>query len=149
MKRKSKYDRDINTTVGAAVPDALSEFQSLGEEMRDWYDNMPENLQGSDKGSQVEEAASALENIEQDIDVPEAVDSLPVRYTERQDKHSRSARRDYAVTLLSAAIAQAQDWLDDEANEEHDAHDDVETFIDAAQQALDEAEAVDFPGMMG
>ena len=51
MKRKSKYDREIKTTVGAAVEDALNEFESLGSEMREWYDNMPESLQGSSKAA--------------------------------------------------------------------------------------------------
>jgi hypothetical protein len=149
MKRKSKYDRDINTTVGAAAPDALSEFETLGTEMRDWYDSMPEQFQSGDKGNAVEEAASTLENIPLDIDVPAAISELPVQYTERQDKTSRAARRDYAVMLLSMAISAAQEWYDDEANAKHAEYDDVGTFIEEAQQAQEEAEGVDFPGMMG
>lgn len=43
--------------------DAKSIVQELQEEMQNWYDNMPEGLQGSDKGSQVEEAANALQEI--------------------------------------------------------------------------------------
>jgi hypothetical protein len=146
-KRKSKYDRMIDTTVEAAVADALSEFESLGEEMRDWYDNMPENLQSGSKGDEVSEAADQLESIDTSIEVPEAVKVLPVKYEERQDRQSRSARCGYAVTLLDVAINVAQEWMDDEANKEHPERDDVETFIDDATNAKDEAEGTSFPGM--
>lgn len=145
--RKSKYDVTIDTTLEAAVDDSLSEFETLGSEMRDWYDNMPENLQDGDKGSQVNESADVLEGIDTSIDVPEVLKELPIKYEERQAKQSRAARRDYAVRLLQEAIDAANTWV--EGNEKHEAMDDVEAFLDEAQNALDEAEGVDFPGMMG
>jgi hypothetical protein len=145
QKRKSKYDVKINTNVEAAVGDSLSEFESLGEEMREWYDNMPENLQSGSKGDEVSEAVDALENINTSIDVPEVVKELPVVYEERQGKTSRSARCGYATTLLGVAISQVEAWI--EANEGHADMDDVEAFRDEAQNALDEAEGVSFPGM--
>lgn len=143
--RKSKYDVDINTTVEAAIPDALAEFETLGEEMRDWFDNMPESLQGGSKGDEVSEAADALEDLGSVDEVPEAVKALPVQYTERQAKKSRAARNDYACTLLRAAIEQIDHWLDD--NVKHADHDDVEQFRDEVQDILDNAEGVTFPGM--
>jgi hypothetical protein len=42
---------------------ALSIVEELKDEMQNWYDSMPENLQSSDKGSQVEEATHALEEL--------------------------------------------------------------------------------------
>jgi DNA repair ATPase RecN len=35
--------------------------RSLGEEEREYYDNMPESLQGGEKGEQADAAATALE----------------------------------------------------------------------------------------
>lgn len=147
-KRPSKFDKHIDTTVEAAMGDAISEFESLAGEMRDWYDNMPENLQSGSKGDSVGEAADTLEGISE-VEVPDAIKDLKVEYTERQQKTSRSARRDYACRLLQGAIDEAQSWMDDEANAEHEDFDAVGSFLDEAQSALDEAEGVDFPGMMG
>lgn len=38
-----------------------SELESCASEEREYHDNMPEGLQNSDKGTQADEAASALE----------------------------------------------------------------------------------------
>jgi hypothetical protein len=45
------------------IDEAKSIVQELQEEMQNWYDNMPENLQNSDKASQIQEAADALDGI--------------------------------------------------------------------------------------
>lgn len=45
------------------VGDAASVVRELEEEVRGWYDNLPENLQGGDKGSRLEECADALGEI--------------------------------------------------------------------------------------
>lgn len=50
------------------VGDAASILQELGEEMRSWHDNMPESLQGSDRGTRVEEAADALEELASELE---------------------------------------------------------------------------------
>lgn len=45
----------------------VSEAQSMLEELRDevqnWHDNLPENLQDSDKGSMLDDAGSTLEEM--------------------------------------------------------------------------------------
>lgn len=47
--------------VISAVDDAKSVFESMAEEEREKFDNMPEGLQQSERGSALEEAAEALE----------------------------------------------------------------------------------------
>lgn len=42
---------------------AKSTVEELRDEMTNWKDNIPENLQGGDKCSEVEEAESALEEL--------------------------------------------------------------------------------------
>jgi hypothetical protein len=144
----SKYDVTIDTTVGAAVPDAMSEFESLAGEMRDWYDNMPENLQGGSKGEEVSSVADSLESIDANLDVPEAVKDLHFTYVENQKKRSRSARRDYAVNLLRTAMDEVEVWADEKkvAGEEED--DEVTSFLSATQEVLEIVDGLDFPGMM-
>lgn len=48
--------------------DAKSEVEALRDEMQEWYDNMPENLQGGAKGEEVQAAVDALEDIVNNID---------------------------------------------------------------------------------
>lgn len=43
------------------VSEARYEFEQLRDEMQDWYDSIPENLQQGDKAAQVETAREALE----------------------------------------------------------------------------------------
>jgi uncharacterized protein YdeI (YjbR/CyaY-like superfamily) len=50
------------------VDEAKSIVEELQEEMQSWYDGMPENLQGSDKGSQIEECADALGNMVSELE---------------------------------------------------------------------------------
>jgi DNA repair ATPase RecN len=50
------------------IDEARSIVEELQDEMQNWYDGMPENLQGSDKGSQVEECADALRNLCDEIE---------------------------------------------------------------------------------
>jgi len=51
----------------AAIESGVQEIRDLAEEMREWFDNMPENLQGSDRGTRVEEAADTLEQFDESL----------------------------------------------------------------------------------
>lgn len=52
----------------SSVGDALSVVEELKDEMEQWRDSIPENLQSGDKYSQVEEAISALEEIQSNLE---------------------------------------------------------------------------------
>lgn len=67
-KRPKTYD----TTIRDALEDGVSEIESLAEEMRSWYDNMPEGFQNAERGERVGEAADTLEN----ADARRAADDL-------------------------------------------------------------------------
>lgn len=45
-----------------------SEIQSLAEEERECYDNMPEGLQDSERGAAIEENADDLDQIDSDFE---------------------------------------------------------------------------------
>lgn len=51
-----------------SVEDATSDVEQLQQEMQDWYDSIPENLQQGEKANQVEEAANALETLHDELD---------------------------------------------------------------------------------
>lgn len=52
--------------------DLTKEFQAILEEEQESFDNMPEGLQGSERGAVVEEA---IEHLEQVVDALETADS--------------------------------------------------------------------------
>lgn len=54
--------------VQQSVEDAIGEIDNLQQEMQDWYDNMPENLQSSTKGEEVEAAAQQLADIKDGLE---------------------------------------------------------------------------------
>lgn len=54
------------------IADCVSEIESLRDEMQEWHDSIPENLQDGDKASEVQESIDALEEAItsiQDIDL--------------------------------------------------------------------------------
>lgn len=138
MPRKLKIVQ-VRTDLESAVTDAVSTLrEELGEEMRSWHDNMSENLQNGDKGSAVEEAASALEDIN-DPSVPDCIKQLqlPVVYN-TSTKNSKKGdprwlRRDNATAALSGAIDAVNDWVSDMQqlieNLPEDAEDDTEISL--------------------
>jgi hypothetical protein len=53
----------FTSTAGSLMEEAYSEITSLAEEMREWYDNLTEGLQSTDRGQRVSDAADTLEGI--------------------------------------------------------------------------------------
>lgn len=63
------------------VGDAKSEFESLRDELQEWYDNLPENFQNGDKGNDLQTAIDELENLIQNAEDVESGDvSFPQMY---------------------------------------------------------------------
>ena len=62
--RRRKDITEISDKI-AALADILNEYmadvESIKEEEEEYFDNMPESLQGGEKGSAAEEAVDALE----------------------------------------------------------------------------------------
>lgn len=133
------------TTVSAAIEDAKSELETLGEECRSAADNFPN--QDHPKAQAFAEAADALEQISVDTDCPEEVGEQTVTYTEmipRRKRHnaSRASRRDNAVAALSAAKDVLDGW-------EGADQDDAQQLANEVDDAIGSAEGVEFPGLYG
>lgn len=90
---REKYGEGASITVTDATPpesrgdrfasaqgdvsQAQLEFESLRDELQEWYDNLPETFQGGDKGSQLEEAISSLEEL---IDACDSIGGTEVSF---------------------------------------------------------------------
>jgi CHASE3 domain sensor protein len=63
------------------VSDAKSHVEELRDELQDWYDNLPENLQQGSKAEEIQEAIDALDSVVSDLDNCEGADvSFPGMY---------------------------------------------------------------------
>jgi polyhydroxyalkanoate synthesis regulator phasin len=66
--------RESITKLIGQIDDLKSQIETLTEEEQDAYDNMPESLQGGDKGDAAQAAIDALESAVSSLE--EAVGSL-------------------------------------------------------------------------
>lgn len=64
--KKSRADR--LAVAETQIEDAKSIVEELLEEMQSWHDSIPENLQDGGKANEVQEAISALEEIQGALD---------------------------------------------------------------------------------
>lgn len=137
------------------IEDAISTgygiLEELGQELRDWYDSLPDSLQGGDKGSALDEGASTLEDlsaVEVSEELAKVLTGEIVTVSPMKKRASRAARRDYAVTLLSDAKQTIEDFLSNQ-DDDYGHKDDLEQLMSDLDEAIGEAENVSFPGMYG
>lgn len=157
LKRKA-----FTTTADSLMDEAYSEIESLGGEMREWYDNLTDTLQQNDQGTRVGEAADALENISRQDSV-DIMSSIDVYHLPGLDLTSRAKRWDEASSMLSAVAGAIHDYASENRPEEKD-EDDKETAPKAEDDPLadvdwdelegiadqcenDAGESIEFPGM--
>lgn len=68
-RRKAIADaRQMVEAAFEAVEAARSAIADLRDEEQDYYDNMPESLQGGEKGDRAQEAINALEAAHDELD---------------------------------------------------------------------------------
>jgi prophage DNA circulation protein len=149
-----REQQEHENTVGSAVAVAMGELSELAAEMREAFENTPENLQASEVGQMREAAADALEALDGECsEVPACLLDLSVQETPATRRRpSRASRRDEAVALLAAAVAAVENWLADQSGKRAVAAEvvsEARPFRDHAQDVIDQAEAVEFPGMYG
>lgn len=103
MSKKPKVT-EYNGDVAGAVTEATEALGELRDELQNWYDNLPENFQNGDKGSQLQEAIDNLETAASEPSFDGRVEGLAVSGSFTPAKGtSRSARRDDAVAILHLA----------------------------------------------
>lgn len=134
------YKTEMRTgTASALVEGAVAEMNAIGEELQEWADGMPDNLQGGDKHSTITDAADALSGRQCDIDefpcdevaIPYSI-SLPKR---KKRSPSREVRLSNAIGMVQAVI-EFYSGLD-------------EDYSDIIDQLEELTEEVDIPGVYG
>jgi hypothetical protein len=131
--RRNKFTQ----LLGDFVTGAFDEIEAVKEELSEWRENMPENLQDGEKGQELEAAVDALENIER-LDLPQALAHIHFFWMppDKKRSYSRPERLAYSVAEMQAA----KDFLDEVKGNLDEATDELDT-------AVSEAECVDIPGM--
>lgn len=164
MAVKIKYT-EVKGTVGDAISAGFSELEELGQEMREWADNVEEKLSHTEKYERVNECAETLEGFDE-VEVADSVlNELDCSYqhgmkASKKSPYPRWLRRDNAVAAIRAAAETLQAWIDnedagdvertEEQQEEFDQRkSDAEDAIRELEEAADEADNVEFPGMFG
>jgi hypothetical protein len=146
-----KFENRVGTV--ASAEDAINSLIDLGNECREIVDNASEGLAQTQRIQTLDEVAGTLENLDTP-DLPECVRDLGISYQEqvwrrKRGGPSRNARRSNETAVLFAVVGALEEWLDDEANAEHDDRDEVESAKDELQNIAEEADGCEFPGMYG
>ena len=91
MATKKREPQFIEMSPLDALDAGVQEIMSLAEEMRSWYDNMPENFQNGDRGERVSEAADALESADAENRFSALEDAIDIVRDGTPAKHGRAA----------------------------------------------------------
>jgi len=138
--KKNKY----KTTVGDLISGAVGDLEYLKDELQEWFDNLPENFQQGDKGSQLEEAISNLEYISE-LDIPDEISSTETVHYPALKTSSRADRRDEAISMLETAKEVIEDMTDfEEGSTDKSELDEIHSSI---EEIIDNAQNVEFPSM--
>lgn len=176
LPTKETYEKIKQLKYTARLDDVISgacgELANLAEEIRSWYDSLPEGLQQADKGQQLDECANQLENISEP-DVPDFARAMAVYAPPMLNVNSRGDRRDDCVHQLQQAVQMLQDAKEMEqfalfheeqgrtvhlfqearkgqeqpeetAEEQKDA---LQALVDELDNIINDAESAEFPGM--
>jgi hypothetical protein len=111
-------------TLPQAVGILYGAIEDLANELQDWADNMPENMQDSDKHAAVEDAAGELEGVDEP-DVPEVEGYDPtVSFKFGNPKYMSKTNRlceieDFRSQILSV-VEELKCQISDLEEEEHE-----------------------------
>jgi len=164
----AKKIKTVEYTVADALDNGKCELEELRDEVQEVFDNMPESLQGSDRGQRMEECAQTLDDALSNAEFCDEVantcrdgdDEKPaaggITFTwidGSKKRMSRAARRDEATSKLRGAIDALQEALDEDEDAEEpkyaEQRDEIEQAISDATELADNADGADFPGMYG
>ncbi len=67
VSRADRLSQALGKMDWGTIEDAQSEVATLKDELQNWLDNMPENLQSSSKADELQTAIDDLENIESEL----------------------------------------------------------------------------------
>lgn len=152
---KPKYVESLCTLAGA-IEEARTTAEELRDELQEWYDNLPEQFQSGDKGSELQEAidqltegVDALEGAEGELNYEPFTD-FEIKYQQpsytRSVHMSRARRLEVGIAALTF-VPTDLDELGLELKEDSDAFTEAESVLEAVQTACSAFESVCFPAM--
>jgi hypothetical protein len=132
------------------IDQSLEALNDLASELRDRFDNMPDALQNSDKGSSIDSAASSLENLSAP-DAPKLPVGLELKtvFYPSLDLDTQGKRWTNAVEMLSHAVDFLHDWSSQDSNIQTYGDEfvsSVANYADEVQNLNDEVMGVEMPG---
>jgi hypothetical protein len=136
LLRQTAFSKPLKDLIDEAAVEATD----LRDELQEWYDHLPEQFQGGEKGTELEQAIGQLEDSLSSIEgkgdsIPAELAHIAV-YAEPGTGNSRSARSMHVVYQLRQAaekVGAMQTVL--------------EALKDDLESAASEMEEVEFPGM--
>lgn len=64
----SRSRADRLSDIESDIQSSSTSVEELKDELQDWYDNLPENLQNTGKGEELQDAIDALETLKDELD---------------------------------------------------------------------------------
>lgn len=147
---------DHESTIGGAWEDGKSIIESLAEEMRSWADNLEENFSGTQRYEIVSTTADTLEGI--DVTVPDELEDgkkfffkyRTVAVSPSKMRHrSRANQMADAVEIWQALVTYLDEIADSTGKYSPAEIEAASSMSSDVQNAIDEAEGCEFPGMYG
>lgn len=146
--------KEKNTvSLESTLADAFSDIELLAEEIQEWYDNLGDNLQMSEKGNMLEECTSALEYLEEiDLDcdgLPKDFKDIQITFipTHYSEVNSRRERLDEAILRFEAVVSHLTEMIEDEKFTDEESENVLSFVVDELENLIDEAQSVEFPSM--
>ena len=148
-----------------------SDIEELKDEVEEWRDSIPENLQSSDKYSQIDELVDKLGNAARELEdscnrIETILEEIPkgpggvsvlntlIRYTEHKMYKGYPTPRWVRLANPCAALGAAMQFIEDYI-EEHgeslskDYVDELQSIVESVNNTLEDIEGVEFPTMFG
>jgi len=145
------------------ILDCYSDIEELKDEMEAWRDSIPGNFQSSDKYSQVDDAANALESGYSDLEdacdnIKKILEKFPsilesdISYIEHKMYKGYNMPRWVRLANPVAAIEAAASFLEQAIPAEGMSESDTEElkqYLDRIDGAVSDLNGVEFPSMYG
>jgi hypothetical protein len=173
LPTRAEYEKlkvgKFTVPVEELIADANSAVEEVAGELRDWYDNLPESFQNGDKGERLSEAADTLEGVSQPDTSEEVLAKITAYHQPALKAGSRAARLGEAAGMYRAAAEAIREFVggheDDKPDDAGRVHvefdeggdkvtvavdlDALGSAADECDNAADEVEGVEVPGMYG
>lgn len=160
MAGKSYKSVSQKMKIADAVSAFYADIEELAMEARDIVENASENLAQTNRIQTFEATADTLEGLQapDEPEWPEVLQAMEVTISVAVPRAkgratSRSVRCENAASYARAAIDSVREWCDEAEGQAEPPSDDVLTelreWCDEVEGHVDEAEAVEFPGMYG